>query len=104
MSVLLGVPSANAILRKQAARLVEQGKTQELREFIAAIRDAHGGVPKDFLSGSFKRKAKRELAIERRRKKRESRGESPVQKQIRKRFTRTERLIRNRFIRPIGGF
>ena len=104
VSVLLGVPSANAILRKQAKRLVEQGKTQELRDFISAIREAHGGVPKDFLSGSFKRKARRELRTEQRRKKRERRGESDVQKQIRKRFTRTERLIRNRFIRPIGGF
>jgi len=104
VTTLIGIPNSSAILRTQAIRLVEQGKTQDLREFIRAIRDVHGGLPKDFLSGKFKAKARRELAQKRRKARREKRGETALDRQIRKRFTRTEKLIRNRFVRPIGGF
>jgi len=103
VTTALGVPNSSAILRAQAIRLVEQGKTQDLREFIRAIREVHGGLPKDFLSGKFKAKARRELRAKQRKARRERRGETALDRQIRKRFTRTEKLIRNRFVRPIGG-
>jgi len=100
-----GLPTADAIARREVIRLLKKGQFNSANDFITAYRKANGGVlPTRFMDPTVKRELIRQASLKTKEQRVRIKKETPRQAQIRRLRGPTERIIRNPLFNKTGVF